>query len=61
MNRAALSSGRQELGKGALKVILDEGGDTFFFTVGNNEEMSSAGLSPIVNPARSWKYIWLQV
>ena len=57
---AISSSGCQELGKGALKVVLNERGDTFFLAMGDNEEVLSAGLRPVVDPARSWKYVQLQ-
>lgn len=60
MNGISMSLCGQELRKGTIKIIQDEGGDSVLLSIGDDEEVTSSGGIPVVAPSRSWKYTWLR-
>jgi len=51
---AAISS--EELGKGGMEVIGDEGGDDVLFAIRDDEEMVGPDGVKVVLPSRTWMY-----
>ena len=54
VNGAVAAISRQELREGASHVVTNKGGDDIFFAIWDDKVMTGVGLSPILDPARSW-------
>jgi len=59
VDRATSAISSEELGKGGVEIVGDEGGDDVLFAIRDDEEMVGPNGVKVVLPSRTWVHSWL--